>query len=150
MDRLWADLVSRHPSTRVVVVYGERGSGKTAAVNWLIDKHYHTDLREKKITWFRTDILRIYKHQKKVRLLSYTLAHSIYVALSHASTDAAFQGIDKPQDDHTSFFAHLIGTYPADNYLVHLWRELLTVWKAVERSAELMDAVRGSFEEEPM
>ena len=145
LQELWSDMVNQGHGKKLVVVRGERGSGKTATVNWLIDAH-HEELLAQQITWFRTDILHLYTHNatesatgevtatRRIGLGVYNLAHSIYVALAHGKNDPAFERIIGDVEGGDSFEAFLATHAPADNAIARIWSELLATWRSVEVS----------------
>jgi len=125
MKNFFNDLVKNGKEGDVLVIKGKKGEGKTYTQNYFLNTHTKL-LFEKGKTWFRIDLTKVLKYQKRYgkRLLlkDYLYAQIVYVYFRYAfknedivSKDELLSKIDflKLQEEAKK---HYINTYKLDDF----------------------------------
>lgn len=117
------------PDTRTIYLIGPRGSGKTAVLNYFLNEHQET-LNQHNATWLRSDFSKIFvmgvHDPTRLTLEEYQRAHSIYVCIKYAPTDAQFAIFDRNQslDPRACSFAQ--ESIPAESQIfAEVWDEIV-------------------------
>ncbi len=106
---------------RLTLISGKRGSGKTMALNFFLTTA-HKKLSENGVVWFRTDIARLWGYKDtSLTLTSYTIFHSIYVALKYPNEDLNLKAFSDGGKD----FGESLSLLKRGDELRRLWDEIV-------------------------
>lgn len=118
---------------RLTIISGKRGSGKTMALNFFLTTA-HKKLSAKGVVWFRTDIARLWSYrQTSLTLTTYTIFHSIYVALKYPNEDPNLKAFSDGGKD----FGESLSRLRRGNELRPLWDEIVTLFDDARRVTSL-------------
>jgi hypothetical protein len=146
LEALYSDL--QDSATRVIYLIGSRGCGKTACMNYFLSEN-HERLNLDGMTWFRTDIAKIYEaRSEKLTIEQYHRAHCIYIAIKYSHQDkllGAFQLCDDGAAENCDFFRRLLDQ-PDSAEIRDCWLEIVRIFKRSASSVDFVIRVVRGFE----
>lgn len=80
-------------SQKCIILYGNRGSGKTTVLNYFLSVYHARLTRDCRTTWFRTDVAKLWDRNIKLApahrftIEEYSIAHTFFVCLKWCKKD---------------------------------------------------------------